>query len=302
MEGKILLNRDTELSYKNFGYCFIKGPEAPPAQIYSLGWQVQDSPLYNFDGMKRPDEAGNCIFQYTLSGSGIIEINGQKHVLNKENAFITVIPSKHKYYLPKGGEKWEFIFLTLKGDYAVSEWIKLQEQFGSVLSFSEEEDIIKYLCEIYYTAVDDKLSDGYDTSYVAYEFIMKLSRALNYQSTKRSLINNSINNSIAFMKDNLNKDLSLEDIAAAVNMSKFHYNHTFTKALGISPWNYLTKLRVEYAAKLLLTTNLTVDEISIMSGYTSANYFNKVFRKYAVTSPGKRSEKYTDVKDFTLNL
>lgn len=288
--------------YKNFAYRFIKGPQSPPVEVYSLGWQIQSSLAYNFDGMKRHDESGNCIFQYTLSGSGVIEFNGQHHILNKGDAFLTVIPSNHRYYLSENCEKWEFIFITLTGEYAISEWGKIQEQFGKVIRFKEQEEIITYLWETYWAATNNKISDGYQTSSIAYEFIMKLLRSLNSQFKNGNPNNTCINISIKFMKDNLHRELCLDDIAGYVNMSKFHFNHTFTKSMGISPWNYLTKLRVEYAVKLLLSTKLTVDEISSMVGYTSSNYFNKVFRKYIGTSPGKLREKYIDINDFTINL
>lgn len=302
MEGKILLELDNDLMYKTLGYHFIKGPLAPPAQIYSLGWQIQSSTAYDFDGMKRQDEAGNCVFQYTLSGSGILELNGEKHVLDKDMAFLTIIPGKHRYYLPENSEKWEFIFITLTGDYALSEWEKLQVEYGTVIRFNEQEEIIKYLWQAYLDAANNKIGDGYQTSAIAYEFIMKLFRSLTSKSINKSSKSSCIESSINFMKDNLHRDICLEDIAAFVNMSKFHFNHTFTNAMGISPWNYLTKLRIEHAVKLLFSTNLTIDEISVMVGYTSSNYFNKVFRKYIGTSPGKLREKYADVKDFTVNL
>lgn len=294
------LNKDS--MYKTFGYHFIKGPETPLTQIDSLGWQIQNSSSYNFNGMKRHDEAGNCIFQYTLSGSGILEVNGETHVLNKDTAFLTVIPSNHRYYLPKTSEKWEFIFITLTGNYVISEWTKIQNDFGTVIRLKEQDEIIKYFWEIYLAATNSKIVDGYQTSTIAYEFVMRLLQSLNNQSLNIYSGQSCISNSINFMKANLHKDISLEDIANYVGFSKFHFNHTFTKVTGISPWNYLTKLRLEHSIKLLLSTNLTVDEISVMVGYTSSNYFNKVFRKYIDSSPGRFREKYNDIKDFTLNL
>ena len=97
-----------ESKHKAFGYRFVKGPQNPPAQIYSLGWQIQNSSVYDFDGLNRHNENGNCIFQYTLSGFGILEINGQQHILDERTAFIADIPSKHRYFIPEDSERWEF--------------------------------------------------------------------------------------------------------------------------------------------------------------------------------------------------
>lgn len=296
-----MLSNKLEYMYKTFGYRFMKGPVNPPAQLYSLGWQLKTSHDYDFDGMNRPEESGNCIFQYTISGAGMIEYQNQNFVLEKGTAFLTVIPSNHRYYLPKHSDSWEFIFITLTGNHTLEEWRKIQEQFGPVIQLKEQDEIIKYIWEIYRNATNNKIRDGYESSSLAYEFIMKLYRSLYLQQIPTSL-NHKISDSIVFMKDNLHKQLSLTDISDSVNMSKYHFNHTFTKTMAISPWNYLTKLRIEYSIELLITTNLTVDEISSMVGYTSSNYFNKVFRKYMATSPGKLREQYADVKDFTYKL
>ncbi|QHQ60752.1 helix-turn-helix domain-containing protein [Anaerocolumna sedimenticola] len=297
-----MLHINNDSRHKSFAYRFIKSPQSPPAQIYSLGWQIQTSSVYDFDGMNRYSENGNCIFQYTLSGYGILELNGQKHILDEGSAFITVIPSKHRYYIPKDSDKWEFLFITLTGDYALSEWNKIQEQFEPVIKFKGQEEIIKYLWETYWSAANNKITDGYQTSFIAYEFIMKLYRSLNSQLINLSPVNSNIDKSIQYMKENFHHILSLDEISNFLGMSKYHFNHIFTKSVGISPWNYLTKLRIEYAAELLLSTNLTIDAIANMAGYESSNYFNKVFRKYIGTSPGKFRILYHDIEDFKLNL
>ncbi|MCM0647319.1 AraC family transcriptional regulator [Clostridium swellfunianum] len=297
-----MLQCDREMFYKNFSYRYIKGPQSPPAQVHSLGWQIQNSTEYNFDGMRRPDEAGNCIFQYTLSGAGVIEFDNERYILDEGSAFLSTIPSKHRYYIPKNGQKWEFIYITLTGEYTISEWRKIQDNFGAVVKFSEKEEVIKYLWQIYWDAVNNKITDGYQTSGKAYEFIMKLYTSLNAQATKDMPNNNTLHEAITFMKDNLHRELCLDDIAFEVNMSKFHFNHLFTKAMGISAWNYITKLRIEKAVELLVSTSFTVEEIASMVGYSSSNYFNKVFRKYMGTSPGRLRKTYKDVRDITVSL
>jgi YesN/AraC family two-component response regulator len=57
--------------------------------------------------------------------------------------------------------------------------------------------------------------------------------------------------------------------------------------MGISPWDYLTKLRMEKAVYLMETHTYKLSEVAENVGYTSGNYFNKVFRKTFGTSPGK---------------
>lgn len=301
-EGNILLTNEIDFMYKTFGYRYMVGPQTPPVQLHSLGWQIQSSDSYYCDGMNRQNETGNCIFQYTLSGNGIYEINGISYTLQEGTAFIAQIPSCHSYYLPTNNEKWEFMFFTLYGDYVSKEWKMLQEMFGCVFTLKKDSDIIQYLSDTYLQATNNEINDGYQTSCIAYEFLMKLTQSLAYPVANELTLNNKLDESIIFIKNNLHNNLNLDDIAQSIQMSKYHYIHTFTKYKGISPWNYVTKLRIEHSIKLLLTTKESLEVISTQVGYSNANYFNKVFCKYVGLAPGKLRKVYHNVNDYTLNL
>lgn len=290
------------IPYQNFAYRFLIGPQQPLSQLYSFGWQLQKSQDYHFHGLKRNEEQGNCIFQYTLSGSGIFEKDGKRHLLKEGMAFISDIPSNHSYFLPPDSTSWEFLYVTLTGPYAAAEWKKIQEQFGNILYFKEQDDVLQYFRKMYALAVNQNLRDGYETSATAYEFIMHLWKSLVSQYKEAPSVNRSIDAAIYYMENNYQKSISLDDISSAVSMSKFYFNRTFLKVIGVSPWKYLTKLRIESAAKLLLTTSLTNEDISKMCGYESSNYFDKVFRKYVGMSPGKFRQTYNTFDNLSLNL
>lgn len=302
MEGKILLTNFEPSAYQNFAYRFIVGPQTPPTQLYSFGWQLQKNQDYYFHGMKRNDELGNCILQYTISGSGIFEKNGKRHILKKGMAFISDIPSNHCYYLPKESSEWEFIYVTLTGPFVVSEWRKMQDQHGNILYLMDQAELIEFFWKIYLLATQHKIKDGYATSAIAYEFIMYLWKHLVSQVGEDNNVNHSINIAINYMKNNYHKPITLDDIASSIELSKYHFNRLFLKTNGTSPWKYLTKLRMEAAAELLLTTSLTNENISKMCGYESANYFDKVFRKYVSMSPGKFRQVYQSIGHFNLKL
>ena len=57
---------------------------------------------------------------------------------------------------------------------------------------------------------------------------------------------------------------------------------------------YISTIRIEYAKELLLTTNQKVNEIAEECGFSSASYFNVVFRKQVGVSPGayRNTKKY----------
>lgn len=88
-----------------------------------------------------------------------------------------------------------------------------------------------------------------------------------------------------FIKANQAEDLSLGQVAKAVNTSTFYFCKLFKKVTGINFTNYLSRLRIEKAKNLLLNPNLRVSEIAFEVGFQSLTHFNRVFKKILGQSP-----------------
>ena len=81
------------------------------------------------------------------------------------------------------------------------------------------------------------------------------------------------------MHAQLERELPLEELAAAAYLSPFHFSRLFKKVTGASPHAYLAALRIERAQRLLATTDLSITEISTRVGYASSSHFGKAFRQ-----------------------
>ncbi len=88
-----------------------------------------------------------------------------------------------------------------------------------------------------------------------------------------------ITSAIHYMENLYYKPLSLEEIAEHCRISKYALIKQFKHQLHTTPIQYLTNLRIRKAVHLLRDTNKTMDEIAQDVGFTSGNYFNKVFKK-----------------------
>jgi AraC-like DNA-binding protein len=81
------------------------------------------------------------------------------------------------------------------------------------------------------------------------------------------------------------EDLSLGQVAKAVNTSTFYFCKLFKKVTGINFTDYLSRVRIEKARNLLLNRNLRVSEIAFEVGFQSLTHFNRVFKKILGQSP-----------------
>lgn len=308
-----MLSELKNCGYHTFGYHYLKMQTQLPVQIHSFGYEYVDSASYFFDSQGRANDEGNCIFQYTISGSGILELDNKIYHLKKGQAFLVTIPGKSKYYLPSDASSWEFLFITFKGQYAQDVWKDIIASKGPVIKCSLADPFMVSLMT-HYKESCSKLNDSsterigeniFDNSALGYQLIMELQKmlsAISFSDASASDSSSFVNDAIQYMNDHLADQISLEDIATHSHMTKYHFDRMFQKRTGLSPWDYFTKLRIEHAAHLLLTTEKTVTEIASECGYQNANYFHKVFRKYVSVSPLSFRKSYTGNIHFTLEI
>ncbi len=95
----------------------------------------------------------------------------------------------------------------------------------------------------------------------------------------------AISRAIQIMKVNLSDPLTMDDIARAAMYSKFHFSREFQRVTGVSPGRFLAALRLEAAKALLVTTPLSVIEISHRVGYTSVGTFSYRFAQAVGLAP-----------------
>lgn len=94
-----------------------------------------------------------------------------------------------------------------------------------------------------------------------------------------------------FITEHQGEDLSLGQVAQAVNMSAFYFCKTFKKATGMTFTDYLARVRVEKVKNLLLNPHKRVSEAAYEAGFQSLSQFNRVFRKIAGESPSRYRER-----------
>lgn len=93
-----------------------------------------------------------------------------------------------------------------------------------------------------------------------------------------------------YIDKNYTRDISLNEIANRLYISPYYLSHTFKNETGYSPINYAINRRIGEAKKLLLTTDLPIQEIAGRVGYDSTNYFTMLFKKVTSLSPSKFRE------------
>ncbi|MBD1379441.1 AraC family transcriptional regulator [Metabacillus arenae] len=284
-------NKDRNDSY---GFCFQDIQQNDIAAIHVIGCEERTSREYYWDGRKRGDME-TYIFQYTLSGRGVFEMNNVEYEVSPGKAFIAGVPGDNRYYLPEESEKWQFIYITLRGQEAKKCWNFINQTYGHVLEFPSDSSLIQYLLSVFQDTTEGKINDPYINSLKAYEFVTECYRYFHNRSKQNREIPENINRALVYMQTQYHKPLTLEDLATEANLSKYYFIKKFKESMHTSPLQYLTKYRIEKAFHFLQHTDNTIKDISEQVGFADANYFYKVFRKIVGTSPGQFRQKNSPV-------
>jgi AraC-like DNA-binding protein/ligand-binding sensor protein len=89
----------------------------------------------------------------------------------------------------------------------------------------------------------------------------------------------------AYIHEHQTEEISLGQVAKAVNMSSYYFCKMFKKVTGINFTDYVARVRIEKSKNLLLNPNLRVSEIAFEVGFQSLTHFNRVFKKILGQSP-----------------
>lgn len=85
--------------------------------------------------------------------------------------------------------------------------------------------------------------------------------------------------------NNISNDKILDSVAAEIGLSKDYIGKMFRNKLGITMGEYCTLIKMEYAKKMLQDSNMKIYEISTFLGYTTVDYFSKLFKNNVGHTP-----------------
>jgi transcriptional regulator GlxA family with amidase domain len=97
----------------------------------------------------------------------------------------------------------------------------------------------------------------------------------------------SIGDLLAWVADNISRDLSIDLLARRAAMSPRNFARFFTQEIGKTPGKHIEDLRLEAARRQLELTPASLEEVAKSSGFKSAEVLRRVFARRLGTTPGQ---------------
>lgn len=108
-----------------------------------------------------------------------------------------------------------------------------------------------------------------------------------------SITDSRLSRVIEFMSIHFAEPLTLEQLAAEACISKYHFTRLFRSKIGQTPYRYLADLRLDAARQMLVSTDLSVAQVSNACGYSAASHFSAAFAvKFGLTPTDFRSSRF----------
>ncbi len=259
----------------------LDAPRPATLQAFAVaaGYEQRRNETYSWDGMKR-GTSPFLVIQHTLVGEGRLDYAGTRYRLTPGSAMLVTMPHAHRYWLERGGE-WEYFWLLLTG----RETLRLAREILSVAGPVLTPDAAQTdrLAGAAHALLTRAPSTG-EASALAYAAMAALHDAA-FATPRPASLPPAIARTLTHVEAHLAEPLPVDRLARVAGLSRAHFVRQFTLATGTPPAAHVEARRLERVERLLLATELTVDQIARMAGYADGNYLAKVFRRARGLTP-----------------
>lgn len=248
----------------------------------STGYEIRTGTNYDWDGRKR-GQTPFTVMQYTISGSGNLRYENRTYRVGPGETLLVVVPHNHRYWLERDG-KWEFFWISMNGQEALRIHQAILAATGPILNLKS--GTVESLANCSLRLATGGADAPGSASAIAYEAAMLLYDDVFGSHPVVSQEYRAMQHVIDHIMANLERPLSVMKLAQVSGLSRAHFSRVFAESEGMPPGEFVLQKRLQRATKLLtVEPQLSVKEVSMMSGFEDPNYFAKVFRRYFGASP-----------------
>lgn len=238
----------------------------------------------------------NCI-NYNKSGRldyyFIFLVNGEMQAKTKHGSAdfcandVIIIPPSTPYTV--SSTKFPFSYLCVH--FTGSDALSILERYGLELFPRVNHLSSKNTLQLRFNSLFDAFSknDAFrqdELSLILQRIFIEASRAI-----KSKEGGSLLSKSISYINEQYTTEIKIPVLAAMENMCMTAYNLHFKRLMKTSPTKYILKLRMDLAAELLKTSDLSVGEIGRICGYEDVNFFSRRFKAYTGICPSEYRKK-----------
>jgi AraC-like DNA-binding protein len=253
-------DKDTDIVLHNAGFA-VKIPN------YTCGYENRDYYLIQFVG----------------KGKGTYTVGDKSYPLKKNDGFL-VLPDQIYMHQADGEDPWSIYWVGFSGKMAKYFLDKANLNKNNMVFHFPEGNILESHFENLYDKI--RAPQYPETIALAY-FYLILGAITEYRNAaeKKVLHLSHLQKAITFINMHIHNKLSVADITDYLSLDPSQVYRLFKSELGMSPKNYLIKVKIEKACELIGKSDLNFGEISNLLGFEYVSHFYKIFKKIVGVTP-----------------
>lgn len=239
----------------------------------------------------RQEAIDQYVLIYCVDGSGWYVLKGQRYEVKRNQYFILPAGTPHEYGATEG-ERWTIYWVHFRGEHAsvYAEGAQKPQEVKAAMNsnISNRNNIFEEILSTLHFG--DGIEDLRYASSLLHYYLASLRYLRQYRSTVR--YDGVVNAAIHYMKENVERHLTLQDVLDYVGYSSTRFSALFKKKTGSSPLAYFNRLKIEYACQMLKTTDMHINQICYKVGIEDSLYFSRMFSKAMGMSPSEYRERH----------
>lgn len=229
-----------------------------------------------------------CELSLFLSGRGIYTVHGKSYEFQAGSVFL--FGSNEAHCITEIYEDFELLNTQFEPRllWERSETVELLNLFASRSKHfqnritNNDPELNEAIRSLERELTDQRACCTVQAKYILFSALVHIIRHYDYVNPDKMLnapssAIGSLKRAIRYINDNLERKLTLREIADVACMTPTYFSSLFKRFNGISPWEYITIKRVERTVEMLKTTDLTKLEIAEQCGFSSSSNFYKAF-------------------------
>ena len=271
-----------------------KDPLASSLFITDIGYYPHAKHHYR----SRQQPINQYVLIYCIDGQGWYKIGEKQWQVKKNQYFILPAGVPHSY--GADGEGWTIYWIHFRGLHADIYARDAQEPRDINITLNSRVNNRNSIFDEIFNTLE--AGQGIENLRYASSLLHHYLASMRYLEQYRKSIKQTdektiVEAAIHFMKENLEKRITLQDILRYVGYSPSHFSMLFKRATGMSTLSYFNQLKVEHACHLLAHTEMKVNQIGFKLGFHDSLYFSRLFSKTMGMSP----RQYRDQSRLNLN-
>lgn len=238
--------------------------------VTSCGWhEVNDR--YCYRRLTDGELLEEYLIIFTVGGEGFAAIGREEYHPVRGNVLIFPKHMPHIYCVPEGG-RWEFYWMHVSGANCSALLNHIIDEAGCSLKVSCMDDLVQCvekLIESEYRYYEREVFAAQMLSQILFTIIGDISAPRRESRKSRRLVMQAVE----AIEESYNSPLKLEEIAAGLYVSAEHLIRVFREETGMTPRQYMCRLRMRRACAYLERGELSIGDVAAAVGYRSESAF-----------------------------